>query len=299
MRKIQVLTDSCADLSGELLKAYGIDYCRMRTVRNDVETTASLTWEYYSPKELYDIMRGGERILTTQVPTEEFQTVFEKYLGDGCDIIYIGCSLKQSGSVNTATVLSKKLLQAHPDARIACIDSRNASIGEGILAIRAATMVRDGKDFDAIVNDILATRKQLNQFVTVHSLEYLHRAGRVKGSAAFFGNLMGVKPILISDADGEQTPIKKVKGRAKSLSELVAMLKAVILSPEEQTIYVAHADADPLELEALCAQIRAEIPCRDIVTVYIGPIVGASIGPDAIGVWGFGHEVTYRVNEGK
>ncbi len=299
MRRIQVLTDSCGDLSGELLEKYGIDYCRMRTVRDGVETPASLTWEYYSPKELYDIMRGGERVLTTQVPLEEFQTVFEKYLNADCDIIYIGCSLKQSSSVNTATVLSKKLLKDHPDARIACIDSLNASAGEGVLAIRAAELVRAGKDFDTVVADIMVARKQLNQFVTVHSLEYLRRAGRVKGSAAFFGNLMGVKPILISDADGEQTPIKKVKGRAKSLSEMVAMLKDAIIDPEEQTVYVAHADAPAEDVDAICAEIRREIPCRDVVTVYIGPIVGASIGPDAIGIWGFGREVTYRVSEGK
>ncbi len=299
MRKIQVLTDSCSDLSGELLERYGIDYCRMRTVRDGVETPASLTWEYYSPKELYDIMRGGERILTTQVPMEEFQTVFEKYLKEGCDIIYVGCSLKQSSSVNTATVLSKKLLEAHPEARIACIDSSNASMGEGALAILAAELVGEGKDFDTVVDTVIASRKRLNQFVTVHSLEYLRRAGRVKGSAAFFGNLMGVKPILIADADGEQTPIKKVKGRAKSLSEMVAMLKETLIDPEGQTIYVAHADAPTEDVEAICEEIRRRIPCRDVVTVYIGSIIGASIGPDAIGIWGFGQEVTYRVGEGK
>ncbi len=299
MRNIQVLTDSCGDLSGSLLERYGIDYCRMNTVRAGKETPASLTWEYCSPKELYDIMRGGERILTTQVPMEEFNTVFRRYLDAGCDIIYIGCSLKQSSSVNTGSVIAKKLLEEYPDARIACIDSLNASIGEGILAIRAAELVKEGRAFDAVVEDINASRNRLNQFVTVHSLEYLHRAGRVKGSAAFFGNLMGVKPILISDANGEQTPIKKVKGRAASFKELVALLKASIIDPESQTVYVAHADCREEELELLRNMIRAEIPCREIETVYIGPIVGASIGPDAIGIWGFGTEVTYRVGDAK
>ncbi len=299
MRNIQVLTDSCSDLSGELLAKYGIDYCRMNTVRAGKETPASLTWEYYAPKELYDIMRGGERILTTQVPMEEFNTVFRKYLDVGCDIIYVGCSLKQSSSVNTASVVAKRLLEEYPGARIACIDSLNASAGEGVLAIRAAELVAAGKDFDTVVAEVNGARKQLNQFVTVHSLDCLHRAGRVKGSAAFFGNLMGVKPILISDADGEQTPIKKAKGRAGSFKEMVALLKEAMIDPEEQTVYIAHADCKEEEVEQLRSMIRAEIPCREIVTVYIGPIIGASIGPDAVGIWGFGREVTYRVGAAK
>ena len=122
----------------------------------------------------------------------------------------------------------------------------------------------------------------------------MRRAGRVKGTAAFFGNLLGVKPIIISDADGVQTPIKKVKGRQNSITEIVNLLKESIVEPEKQTVYVVHADC-PEEAEALKQRILAEIPCRDVFVNYIGPIVGASIGPDAIGVFAFGKPVTYRI----
>lgn len=299
MRKIQVLTDSCSDLSGELLEKYGIDYCRMNTVYKETETEASLLWEHYSPRELYDIMRGGERVKTTQVPPEEFQRVFKRYLDDGCDIVYIGCSSKQSGSVNTARVVSKKLLENYADARICCIDSLNASMGEGMLAIRAAELVASGLSIDEVEKEVLVARKRVNQFVTVHSLDALKRAGRVKASAAFFGNLMGVKPILISDAEGDQTPIKKVKGRMPSFREAVSLLKEAIVDPESQTVYIAHADCSEAELDVMKKLIRESIPCREIVCVYIGPIIGASIGPDAIGIWAFGQEVTYRAGEAR
>ncbi len=77
-----------------------------------------------------------------------------------------------------------------------------------------------GMTADAIYEKILSERKKENMFVTVHSLDALKRAGRVKGSAAFFGNLFGVKPIIISDINGNNAPIKKVKGRNASLTEL-------------------------------------------------------------------------------
>ena len=297
MRNIKILTDSCSDLNGELLEKYNIDYARMNTVRDGVETEASLTWEHYSPKELYDIMRGGNRITTTQVPAPEFMRIFTNYLEKGFDIIYIGCSLKQSGSVNTGRIVANGLLKNFPGARIECIDAKRASLGEGILAIYAAECLQAGDDYDTIVSKVLGKRNNVNQFVTVNTLEWLRKAGRVKGSAAFFGNLMGVKPILIADADGEQTPIKKVKGRTVSFTTLADSLNEVIDNPSEATVYVAHADITDAELEVLKKLIKEKINPKEIVISYIGPIIGASIGPDAVGIWGFGKEVTYRISE--
>ena len=196
MRPVQIITDSCSDLGKEIRQAYGLDYARMKTVYQDKEQWASLDFEYYTPKELYDLMRAGNRVLTTQVPPEEFERIFTQYLEQGFDLVYIGCSLKQSGSVNTGAVVAKKLLERYPGASIYCIDSLNASMGEGLLAVRAAQYRDQGLSAAQIAEKILAERNRVNEFVTVHSLDALKRAGRVKASAAFFGNLFGVKPVL-------------------------------------------------------------------------------------------------------
>ena len=295
MRPVAILTDSCSVLSPELLQKYNISYVMMNTVYNGVEAPASLAWEWRTPHAFYDIMRNGERITTTQVPVERFQKAFDDYLDRGFDVVYIACSSKQSGSVNTAAVLAKEYEKKNPEMQIYCIDSLNASLGEGMLAIHAATLRDKGLNAAEIAVEITKIRKNVNEFVTVHSLDALRRAGRVKGSAAFFGNLLGVKPIIISDAIGEQTPITKVKGRQKSFDELVNRLAEAIEAPETQTVYLAHADCDEEEIEALKEKLREKIPVKEIYVWYIGPIVGASIGPGAIGVFAFGKEVTYRV----
>ena len=128
-------------------------------------------------------------------------------------------------------------------------------------------------------------------------LKALYRAGRVKGPAAFFGNLLGVKPIIISDANGEQAAFKKVKGRRTSFDEIVNLLKESIENPEEQTVYIVHADCADEEVKALRSSLVAAIPAKDIHTGLIGPIIGASIGPDAIGVFAFGKKITFRVGD--
>lgn len=293
MRKVKVITDSCSDLNGDLLERYNIDYAKMTTVTDGIEKPAIITWDEAEAHEMYQIMRSGKRITTAQVSVEEFKRIFEEYLKQDYDIVYIACSSKQSGSVNTGYVTAQKLLKDYPDAKISCIDSLNASIGEGMVAIEAAKLAALGKDVDEVTAYALSIRKKVQEFITVHTLEYLKIAGRVSASSAFFGNLMGIKPILLADANGAQAAYKKVKGRQNSIKEIVSLLKQNITDAESQTVYIVHSDCEKSEVESLVALVKSEISCKDIYVGYIGPIIGASVGPDCLGAFAFGNEVTY------
>ena len=297
MEKIKIITDSCADLSVEQLEKYGIDYAKMCIIANKQSEEALLTWSRMEQHNFFQKMREGTQFTTSQVPVGEFIRIFDLYLKEGYDIIYIACSSKQSGSVNTGKVVAKKMMENYPGRQIECIDSLNASIGEGMLAIEATKLVEMGYNFDTVTKKILALRKKVNEFATVQSLEYLKRAGRVKAAAAFLGNLMGVKPILISDAVGAQTPIKKVKGREASLTEIINLMKGSIRDSENQIIYLQHADCSPQEVDALAKRVREELPCKGVEIGSFGPTLGASVGPGTIGIWAFGEEVTYTVQE--
>lgn len=297
MRKIKVITDSCSDLTPELMEKYDIDYAQMNTVYEGETKPADLAWTQDEIKAFYKIIRDGNRITTTQVPMEEFNKVFRKYLDQDMDIIYISCSNKQSGSINTAHVLADKLMKEYEGSKISCIDSLNACMGEGLVAIEAAKCVQQGKNIDEVTEYVTSIRKNVIQFITVHSLDALRKAGRVTASSAFFGNLLGVKPILISDADGVQTALKKAKGRAGSFKEVASLLAENITDPENQTVYLVNADCSEEEINTLKELVKESTNCKDIYVASIGPIIGASIGPDAIGVYAFGKEVTFRIGE--
>ena len=290
MKQVKIITDSCSDLDAALREQYGIDYVKMNVVIRGEEKPANLDWELYSPKEFYDIMRGGERITTTQVPASEFIEVFEKYAGEGFDIVYIACSAVLSGSVNTGIVVAKDIMEKYPDTNIICIDSKNSCMGEGIIAIEAAKLAAEGRSAAEIAAAVDDMKLSVNQFAAVEKLDYLKRAGRVKASSAFFGNLFGVKPIIISDANGQNVAVTKVKGRSASIRECVNMLKDVIIEPEKQTLFVGHADCVEAaeELKALAEQ---ELKPADVHMGYIGPIIGASVGPGTIVIYGVGKKV--------
>lgn len=290
MSKVKIVTDSCSDMIKELREKYDIDYLLMNTVKDGKETPASLDWEFYTPQDLYDTLRDGIRVTTTQVPAGEFEKGFRAYLQDGYDVVYVGCSSKLSGSVNTAAVVARDLLEEFPDAKICVVDAINACMGEAQVAIKAAKLRDQGLSAEEIAEQVNAVRNNVNQFVAVDSLNMLKAAGRVQGDDAYFGNLLGVKPIIISDTVGNNIPIKKVKGRAKMIEELAELTADAILEPENQEVLIAHADCeeDALELKEL---VEEKIPGVKIYIGYIGPIIGASIGADALGIFCWGKNI--------
>lgn len=284
MKDYVVLTDSCSDLGKEVREGLGIDYVQMNIVYDGKELPASLDWDLYTPAELYNIMRGGTRVTTNQVPVQTFNTAFTNYLEEGKDIVYIGCSSALSGSVNTGKVVADELKEKYPDSNIYVIDSLNSCLGEGLMVIDAAKMKAEGKSAKEVAEYIETNKLKYQQFAAVDDLTYLKRAGRVKASAAFFGNLFGVKPILISNRLGENLAVKKIKGRKNSLDELVNMVKSSIVAPETQTVAVVHADCIK-DAEYLKDKIQSEIGVKEVYVNYIGPIIGASTGPGTVGVY--------------
>lgn len=291
MNKVKVITDSCADMGRELREKYDVDYARMTITWNGEEKYASTDWDLYGVKEFYDAMRAGTRITTNQVTVSEFERVFGKYLEQGLDIVYVSCSSALSGSYNVAQVVAKNMLEKYPERKVVCVDPRNSCGGEMLLTIKAATLAAQGLDADEIAEKVNAISPECLQFCTAENLTYLKRAGRVKASAAFFGNLFGIKPIIISNAKGENEAVKKIKGKRNAQEACVTMLKAAIdagnIPASEQTIVVVGADCDD-DVAFLTERVKTVIAPADIIINTIGPIIGASVGPGAVALYGFG-----------
>ncbi|MBE6126942.1 MAG: DegV family protein [Erysipelotrichaceae bacterium] len=291
MNKIKIFIDSTGDLPKDLRDKYDIDYCPMVVTVDDKEVIASLDYDQgYTLKQFYDVMREGRRIFTSQVPDHVFVEKFTAALKDGFDILYIGCSSKLSASVLAGEKVALGLRKEFPNNRIVVFDSKISCYGQGEMAIIASKMRKEGKTLDEIEAWLSLNIFKFNQFATVDSLLYLKRAGRVSATSAFFGNIFGVKPILISDRLGQNLAIEKIKGTKQSLLYLA---KAAVEAGEDltgKTIFIGHADAIKAA-EFVRDEILKLAPGVNIYIGPIGPIVGASTGPGTIGVYVFGKEV--------
>lgn len=290
MRDFIILADSVCDLDRDTREKYGIEYVAMNYVIDEVEFVASLDWEHHSVKEYYDLLRSGKRVFTTQVPKNVYYDKFKEAVDAGKDVVYIACSSALSSSVKTAQVVAEEIMKESPDAKVFCIDSLISSLGQGYLLMRASEMRSEGKSSEETAKYIESIRLCVNQCGTVASLEYLRRAGRVKASKAFFGNLFGVKPIIISDIYGQNYAYKKAKGIGNARIAIAQDIKNAANGVYED-LYLSHADCLE-DIEALRDEILKIAPFKRVHIGVIGPIVGASVGPGTVIAFTFGSEVT-------
>lgn len=291
MRQFAIIGDSTCDLNKELRAKYDIDYVPMNFVLDGKEYDALLDWENIPAKDFYDAMRSGKRVTTTQVTKPVYEKKFRQYLDKGADVLYISCSSALSGSINTARLLAAELEKEYEGAKISCVDALNSSFGQGIQLMWASRMRAEGKSIEETAAYIEKNRNRVNQCGTVGKLDYLKRAGRVTASSAFFGNLIGIKPIIISDAKGQNFAVRKVKGMANAINEVAEYLNDVIEDAKDQTVYLSHADAEE-DIKKLGDAIKEKTGCKDVYTDYIRPIVGASVGPGTIIAFCVGKEET-------
>ena len=292
MAKYKIFTDSCSDLSTATRKKYDIEYVHMGIVVDGVEKSADLDWQEYSPEEFYGWLKAGKHVKTTQVSVPEFLDRFTPALKEGYDIIYIACSSKLSGSVNTCkTLVIPQLLELFPDRKIVAVDTLNATACEGMMAIKASELRKEGKTLEEVVDWIEENKLRFNFFATVDTLTYLKAAGRIKGAKAFFGNIMGVKPIFISDAAGNNSVIKKAKGTKNSIEEIIAAVKEAIEPGEWAEVYVGQGMAQD-RAEIIKKRLEEELNIKATI-FWIGPIVGTTCGPGVFVGCCFGKEVTF------
>ena len=294
MKKYVIVTDSCSDLEKEWREKYEIEYVPMHYSYDDKDVIASLDWEEISAPDFYNLMRSGKRIKTSQANAAQFSSAFEKYIQKGCDILYIACSSALSASVKASYVARDELLAKYPDSKIVCVDTLISCGGEGIMCVRASQLRAEGKSIDETAQFLENYKKYLNQEATVESLTYLKQAGRVSAMSAFFGGLLSVKPIIISDAKGNNVSIEKVKGRKNSLTRVAERVAERYIAGDYPDIWIRHCDCydDAITLKN---EISSRLSVSDELfhIGYAGPILGASCGPGMIAVYFNGKEVTY------
>ena len=288
MKKFQVLTDSTCDVEKVFRDEVELDYVKMIFTQNNVEYEADLDWSRIAPHDYYEAMRQGVRTVTGLTPTLEFENKFKEYLDKGLDILYISCSSRLSGTINNGRLVAEELKKLYPDRKIVCFDSLRSNYSQGMMAMDAAKMALEGKELHEVLNYLEENCLNYQVHGTVATLHYLKLSGRVTASAAFFGNLLGVKPIIVSDMKGCNFAYKKVKGRKTSLDELIKVIRETILDPQNATLYIEHADCIK-DAEYMYNILKDDI--KNIHISCLGPIIGASIGPDAITCSFYGKKV--------
>jgi DegV family protein with EDD domain len=277
---IKIITDTGSDLSKDVIKDYNIDIIPLLVYLDEKEYLDGID---IIPEELYKGMREGKIYKTGQVPATKFKELFSTYARNNESIIYIAFSSELSGTYQTAVMIKNQMLEEYPDFELEIIDSKCASVGQGIVVLKAARMAREGKTKEEIIEAIKFYSKHMEHIFTVDDLEYLYRGGRVKRSTAFIGSLLNIKPILNVE-EGKLVPIEKSRGRKKLYNRIIEILEERGADLSSQTIGISHGDSIA-EAELLKNMIEERFGIRNFYINIINAVIGAHSGPGTLAVF--------------
>ena len=268
---VRIVTDSTADIPADLAKSLGITVVPLsvqfgsESFKDGIEITSDQFFE--------KLQKSSVLPKTSQPSAGDFLEVYKKFPND--QIVSIHIAQKLSGTFNSATVASQ---QAGPD-RIAVVDSRLVSMGLGMVAMETARKAKEGMGFKEATQFAEACIKRVHCLLTLETLEYLQKGGRIGKAQAFLGSTLGIKPVL-SVRDGEVHPVERVRTRAKAIEKVIEMSTAI---PGASRYFVMHSSAQQ-DAEMVAKRLRDLSPGKDVGIGKLGPVIGVYAGPGTVAI---------------
>ena len=270
---VKIIIDSTVDTSAATRGKCTIVPLTVRF--GDTEYTDGVT---ISHQEFYQKLVSSKELPTTSQPTPDaFAQAYQKGVDAGDTAVVLTIASKLSGTYQSATIAAMD----YPE-QIFVVDSRNATIGSGILAELAVRLAEEGKTAKEIFDTLLAQRDKVRLFAMVDTLEYLKKGGRVSKTVAFAGELLSIKP-LIQVLDGKIEMAGKARGSRQANAMLLKQVDAA--GPDFTKPYIlGYTGMDPALLEKFIAEsgdlwtTNGNAPD----TTIIGSAIGTHAGPGAV-----------------
>lgn len=277
---VKILTDSAADLPCKLYEEHDIDVfsinvcVKEREFKDEIEIKSIDVMNY---------MREGELVTTSQVPYAVFKDKFTLLAKEEKECIYIAFSSNLSGTYNTAKLAREEVKEMYPEFDLTIIDSKAATLGQGMIVLEAAKLAQIGKSKEAIIENIYQNIDDMEHIFTVENLEYLYRGGRISKTSAMVGSLMKINPIM-DVQDGKLMPLEKIRGRKKTLKRMVELVGERGHDLKNKKIGINHGDSLE-DAEKVKNMIEKEYGTKDFILRDIGSAIGAHTGPGLIGIF--------------
>ena len=233
------------------------------------------------PEEFYARLRTVTELPTTSQPTPaDFLVAYEE-LGAYERIYSLQISAKLSGTYESARTAAAEL-----GDKVRVVDTETASAAIAMLGFAVQRRLEQGTTDEEIDELVARFKDEAGLLFTVDTLEFLQKGGRIGKAAAFAGNLLQIKPIL-TIADGEVLPIKRVRGNQKAVQEFASIFTERTEDSQSLRVGIAHADAPERE-QALRALVHDLRPHAQIeVATTLGAVVGTHAGPGTVGFFWF------------
>jgi DegV family protein with EDD domain len=275
-RPIAFVSDTACDLPDELVLQYDVGLVPTqlivedRSYRDRLELTSG---------EFFLRLRAGLDASTSQPAPQAFTDAYRDAARAADHVIAVVLASALSGTFANAEAAARRF----DPARVTVVDSRSASLGEGLLVVRGVELAAAGWQPDAIVRELQRVRAQSGGFFTVDNYERLVRSGRLGRGRAWLGTKLNLKPVMALTMEGKIEPVARLRGRDAARRRILELLdRALTPRPRALRLGVAHGDV-PEFADALRAELVARYRPMQCLVTPITPVIAAHAG---IGAWG-------------
>ena len=280
----RIVTDTSANLPTAYLQQEHITIIPF-TFHADGDEQACLDLNTFDAKTFYAQMRSGTKVSTSQIPPQRYLDVLTPMLEAGEDVLFVSMSSGISGSYASGQIAARQLREEFPARKLLLVDTYSASLGEGLLVMRAVDCRREGMSIDDTYTLLRSLRHRMAQIFTVDDLRYLRRTGRLSNLEAAVGTVLQIKPLLKGDPHGKIVCFAKLRGRQRAIEAIAKRCEELVRDAQTQTVGIAHADCAP-DAQILASLLRrSSCPPQQILLVDYEPVSGSHVGPGALALF--------------
>ncbi len=282
MRDYVILTDSCCDFSAEMVEELGVHLLPLSFLMEGKEYFNYPDNRDMDPKVFYEKLRAGTMGTTSAINVAAFTEAMTPIVESGRDILCVSFSSGLSTTYQSACIAAKDVMDAHPGSKVLVVDSRAASLGQGLLVYLTVQEKNKGRSLEELRDFAEERKDHIDHWFTVDDLNHLKRGGRVSAAAALVGTMLQMKPVLNVDDDGHLIPVLKVRGRKASIRALLDKMDELVEDPS--VVFISHGDCEA-DARTLAEMIKAKYPVEKLVINYVGPVIGNHSGPGTLALF--------------
>ncbi len=280
----RIITDTACDYPQHMYEELNLSVIPL-TITYEGQEVTQYTEDWL--KEVYDGLRHGKSASTSAANPQAWATVIEPVLKAGEDALVLAFSSGLSTTYQSAVIAATDLMGQYPGRKVNVVDTRSASLGQGLLVYYACQKRDEGMDLETLTAWCEENRFHLCHWFTVDDLMYLKRGGRISAATAVVGTMLQIKPVLHMDDAGHLINMFKARGRKASIEALAKKMGELGLPGENDTVFICHGDCieDARYLESL---VKEQYGVKNVLIYYTGAVIGSHSGPGTLSLFFLG-----------
>lgn len=280
----RIVTDTCCDYPQAMYQELNLSVVPLSvSYKGQTVSTYSEQWL----QEMFNGLRSGESAQTSAANPQDWADAIEPILKAGEDVLVLAFSSGLSTTYQSAVIAAEELGQTYPQRTIYVVDTRCASLGQGLFVYYACQKRDEGLSLEALRDWCEENVPHLCHWFTVDDLMYLKRGGRISAATALLGTMLKIKPVLHMDEEGHLINRFKARGRKAAIDALAEKVGELGIPGANETMFICHGDCmeDAKYLESILKQKHG---AKNVLIYYVGAVIGSHSGPGTLAVFFLG-----------